>query len=283
MRKLLLIALVPGLVLAACGGEDAGDDRLRAVAAFYPLAEALRQVGGDRVDVEDLTPPGAEPHDLELTTDEVDAVLGADVVMLMGRGFQPAVEDVADDRDGAVFVLEELQADVVPDDPHVWLDPRTFMAIVDRAARDLSDHDREGAETYRANAQRYRTELQRLDADLAAGLADCDTRTIVTAHDAFGWLAARYDLVQEPIAGIEPDQEPDARRLGELADLVRAEGVTTIFTETLLSPEVAEALAREAGVATAVLDPIEGVADGEDYVSVMRENLEVLREALGCR
>jgi zinc transport system substrate-binding protein len=280
MRKLLLIAVGVAL-LAACGGDDGADDgRVRAVAAFYPLAEALRQVGGDLVVVDDLTPPGAEPHDLELTSKEVDAVLDADVVLLMGDGFQPAVEDVADGRQSAVFVLDELGVDAA--DPHIWLDPTEMAGIVDLARQALSDADPDNARVYDANAAAYREELDRLDADMAAGLADCERDVIVTAHAAFGSLAARYGLVQEPIAGIEPDREPDARRLGELADLVAAEGITTIFTERLVSPAVAEALAREANVDTAVLDPIENVEDGESYVSVMRSNLAALRAALAC-
>lgn len=281
MRKLLLIVFALTVAVVACGDGGGGEDgRVRAVAAFYPLAEALRQVGGDRVDVEDLTPPGAEPHDLELTSDDVDAVLDADVVLLMGGGFQPAVEDVADDRDDTVLVLDEVAADGA--DPHVWLDPWNMARIVELAGKALAAVDPDGAEEFASNAAAYILELDRLDVDLAAGLAECETRTIVTAHAAFGALAARYDLVQEPIAGLEPDREPDARRLGELADLVEAEGVTTIFTETLVSPDVADALAREAGVDIAVLDPIEGISGAGDYVSVMRDNLEVLRAALRC-
>jgi zinc transport system substrate-binding protein len=111
---------------------------------------------------------------------------------------------------------------------------------------------------------------------------------MVTSHAAFGYLAARYGLIQQPIAGISPEAEPDPRRLAELADLVRREGVTTVFTETLVSPRVANTLAREAGVHTAVLNPVEGlspeeVGRGENYVSVMDANLRTLRQALECR
>jgi zinc transport system substrate-binding protein len=318
-------------LLSACGGGDgdagdgAGDEgRIEVVASFSPLAEVARRVGGARVAVRNLTAPGAEPHDLELTPSGVDALEDADVVVVLGRGFQPAIEEVAARRDGpTVVVLDAL--DVGPGevadahghddeghddghaddgggaddedggdgegvvDPHVWLDPTKMAAIVDLiedALAKASPADRPG---FSRNAEALREELRALDAEFARGLADCERRLLVTAHAAFGWLADRYGLEQEAIAGLEPDQEPSAQRLAELADLARAEGVTTVFTETLVSPEVAETLAREAGgLRTAVLDPLEGFTEaqeaaGADYFSVMRENLATLRAALGCR
>lgn len=264
MRIILVLSLV---ALAACGSDgNRGDGgRLQVVAGFYPLAEAARQVGGDRVEVTDLTPAGLEPHDLELDAGAVDDVLDADVVLLLGQGFQPAVEDIA--PDDTVEILTQPT-----DDPHVWLDPTQMADIAERVA-DAVD----------GSADAYVAQLEELDAEFEAGLADCDRRVVVTAHEAFGWLAARYDLRQEGVAGISPTQEPDPRRLAELADLVEAEGVTTIFTEELVSPAVAETLARETGVRTAVLNPLESEPADGDYLSAMRGNLDTLREALGCR
>jgi zinc transport system substrate-binding protein len=293
----LLVALT---VLAAACGDDAGArgpgegaGQLEVVAGLYPLAEVARQVGGDRVEVIDATPPGAEPHDLELTTDQVDAVLDADVVILIGGGFQPALEEVAGERDGGtVDVLAGLDpagvGDVRPErDPHVWLDPVQMKEIVGRVVDALAASDPDGAKAHRARGEAFRQQLDDLDAELAAGLASCRQRRIVTAHEAFGWLAARYGLEQRAIAGLSPDEEPDARHLAELVDLVEQEGITTIFAEALVSPAVAEALAREAGVGTAVLNPLEGLSDaeldaGEDYLSVMRQNLATLTAALDC-
>jgi zinc transport system substrate-binding protein len=152
----------------------------------------------------------------------------------------------------------------------------------------LGEADPEHARAYRRNAARFDAELRALDRDFHEGLAGCSSRVVVTAHDAFGWLADRYDLEEHGVAGLEPDAEPDPDRLADLADLAQREGVTTVFTETLVSPRVARTLAREAGgLRTAVLDPLEGLDDerieaGDDYVSVMRVNLERLRAALGC-
>jgi zinc transport system substrate-binding protein len=286
---LLVGALIGGLLGSTVVTAHAGAGRVGVVAAFYPLAEAVRQVGGAHVVVTDLTPAGAEPHDLELDTDDVDAILDVDLAVVLGDGFQPGVEDAADQRDGpTLHVLDEIDRGRRGDDPHVWLDPVRYRKVVALVADALADVDPDHTRAYRRNAARFDAELRDLHAELAAGLADCRSRTVLTAHDAFGWLAARYDLEQHGVAGLEPDAEPNPDRLAELADLAEREGVTTVFTETLVSPRVARTLAREAGgLRTAVLDPLEGLDDerieaGDDYVSVMRENLAQLRKALGC-
>jgi zinc transport system substrate-binding protein len=279
------------LVAAACRDVASTDDgRLRVVTSVYPIAEAAASVGGDAVSVENLASPGVEPHDLELAPDDLEALLTADVVLFVGEGFQPAIQDAVGEAEGlAVDVLagvETLRAGGAVD-PHVWLDPTRFRTVVGTIARTLADRDPDHAEAYLANAERYEAELQELDDELRDGLASCERRVIVVSHDAFGYLAAAYGLEQQPIVGISPEAEPDPARLAELEGLVRTEGVTTIFTEELVSPEVAQALARETGVGTSALNPLEGLTQaqldaGEDYGSVMRRNLEALRGALGC-
>lgn len=290
------------LLLAACSSSSEGrtpNGKVSVAASFYPLFEAAQRVGGGRVQVTNLTPVGAEPHDLELSPRQVDQVLDAHVVLYMGRGFQPALEAVVKDRSEGltVDVLDALSSHLRTGegeeslaggaDPHVWLDPVLMAVIVDEVRDALSEADSAGRSTYAQNADAYRAEIEGLDREFMGGLRDCDRRVIVTAHAAFGYLAARYELTLEPIAGVSPEAEPDPKRLAELADLVKREGVTTIFTEELVSPRVAETLAREAGVKTAVLNPLEGLssddlARGENYVSVMKENLATLRTALGC-
>jgi zinc transport system substrate-binding protein len=301
MRR-VVAALVVMVTLGACGGggggdEESADGRPQVVAAFYPLFEAAQRVGGDLVQVRNLTPAGSEPHDLELNSRQVDRIEDADVLVFLGRGFQPALEKAADRAKGAkVDLLAEVdslltapvgEADLEID-PHVWLDPKLMKAMVARVATALSEADQPNGSTYGANAAAYSRELDDLDASFRQGLGQCDRRVMVTSHDAFGYLARAYDLRQDAIAGLEPESEPTPQRLAELSAKVRADGTKTIFYETLVSPKVAQTLAREAGVGTAVLDPLEGLSEddakaGKTYVSVMRENLAAVRQALGCR
>lgn len=272
MRARIILTLL-ALGLAACGA-GADRDRAQVVAAFYPLAFAAEQVA-PAAEVENLTPAGAEPHDLELSARDVERVQAADTVLYLGGGFMPALEDAVAGRANAVDVLAGEAAER---DPHVWLDPRRYARIVRRIAAVLGN---------RAAAAPLVSRLQRLDVELDRGLATCARRGFVTSHAAFGHLARRYGLEQVPLTGLSPEAEPSARSIEKLVARVEREGATTVFFETLVSPELARTIAREAGARTAALNPLEGLTDeqlerGEDYFSVMRENLAALRKALEC-
>lgn len=269
-RAVTLLAL---LVLAGCGASDKNDSDT-VVAAFYPLAWAAEQIVAEGTEVVNLTPPGAEPHDVELSPRDGETIREARVVLYAGGGFQPAVEDVVSERSG--ISLDVLQNG---GDPHVWLDPVRFAQVV---------IDIGGVVERPKRAAELADELAQLHASYRRGLGRCERRTLVTSHAAFSQLADRYGLTQLSLTGISPEAEPGPRVLEQLIDDVRASGATTVFAEPLVSDRVAQTVAREAGADVAVLDPLEGLSDdrlaaGEDYLSVMRTNLVVLREALGCR
>jgi zinc transport system substrate-binding protein len=275
MRRVLALlgALAGCAAFAGCAGSGGGSGPT-VVAAFYPLAWAAEEIAGERYRVVDLTPPGAEPHDVELSPRDVEAIRDAELVVYAGGGFQPAVEDAVGDRDGPSLDVSGGERD-----PHVWLDPVRFAAT----ARALGE-----ALGRPAAGRRLAKAIERLDRDYEDGFRSCERRTLVSSHAAFGHLAARYGLTARSLAGTSPEAEPGPRELERLVDEVRAAGVTTVFTEPLVSDRLAETVAREAGVEVATLDPIESLSKermeaGEDYVSVMRQNLEALGRALGCR
>lgn len=308
-----LLAAVP--ILAGCGGTDqaAAGSGPRVVASFYPLEYVVGRIAGDSAEVVGLTTPGGEPHDLELTVRQTAEVAEADVLVSLD-GFQPAVDEAVEQA-GAEHVVDAAEvADLVsPEeldehaedehagdethaeddghghgdvDPHFWTDP-TRMAIVAEAVQQaLADADPDDAATYERNLDELRRDLDDLDAELKEGLADCARDTVVVSHDAFGYFGARYGLDMHPINGLSPDAEPSPAHLRELADLIEEEGITTVFSETLASPEMAESLADDLGLRTAVLDPVEGLTDataGEDYLSLMRANLAAVQKANDCR
>lgn len=257
---------------------------LRVIAQFYPLAFVAERVGGERVAVTNVTPVGAEPHDIELTPGDAIELENADLVVALG-GMSAAVDDgVAAFAAGHSFdVLTDAGVD--SDDPHVWLDPLLLADIADALAQRLADLDADGADAFAAGAAGLRVELEALDGEYRAALAECTSRTIVTSHTAFGALAARYDLTQVGIAGLSPDEEPSARDLAEVAAFVEDNDVRTIYFEALVSPDLAETVASETGADVAMLDPIEGLADStgdDDYLSLMRANLATLVDGQGC-
>jgi zinc transport system substrate-binding protein len=279
MRAIIILVCVTAVV-SGCGESSHATGKTRVVAAFYPLAFAAQKIGGDNVEVVNLTPAGAEPHDLEVTPSTVRELRGADLVLLLGHGFQPQLEKAAGASNAVLLLLDTPGLQRYPNgDPHVWLDPVRFSLIVKRIGSALHAP---------GPAQRLVAQLHVLDREYRRGLAHCVRREIVTSHEAFAYLGERYGLHQVAITGLTPEAEPSPRDLQDVISIVRKTHATTIFFETLVSPRIAETVARETGAKTAVLNPIEGLKPdeakaGENYFTVMRSNLVHLQAALGCR
>ena len=295
---MLAIVATSSLVLSACGSESKENTSgPRVVAASYPFAYVAQQVAGDTITVDNLTSPGAEPHDVELTPKQVAAVQDADL-LVFSEDFQPAVDSAEEQADLAdknlldvakvVDVLHSTEADDHGHDeadPHTWLNPLNQIKLADAVAEKLAALDPDNAATYTDNAAALDAQLTQLDNDFRTGLKDCDTRTIVTGHAAFAYLADRYDLSQVAIAGLDPSAEPSASQLAAITTLVRKEKVTTVFTEALVSPAIAKTVADETGAALATLDPIEGLSNktiDEDYLTLMQKNLRAIQKANNC-
>ena len=276
----IAVAAAAAIAVAASRSGEGSDARTRIAAAFYPLAFAAAEIGKRNMTVENMTPPGAEPHDLEVTPGDVRHLENADLVLLLGHGFQPSLERAAGSSPKVLRLLDTPGLRRFPDgDPHVWLDPLRYARIAGRIAATL-DRVSEG----RSFAGRLRS----LDQELRSGLRRCARREIVTSHEAFRYLGERYGLRQVAISGLTPEAEPSPARLKRVIDTIRRTGATTVFFETLVSPRLAETVARETGARTAVLNPIEGLTaderrSGKDYFALMRENLASLRKGLGCQ
>lgn len=276
-------------VTAACGNASGGgqagggDGALRVDAGFAALGWVTGEVGGSHVDVRLVTPPGAEPHDLELTPRDVADRHDADLVVLL-KGFQPALDDAVADRPEHVLDVTTA-AQLEGRDPHFWLDPLRLAEVGDAVADRLAAADPPHAPDFAAGAADVRDQLESLDREFRRGLQDCERRDLVSGHDAFGYLARRYGLRARGIAGLDPTAEPTPRQLATLSQFVEDHGVTTVFFETLADPAVAKTVAAETGARAAVLDPVESLGAAppdDDLVVVLRRNLAALRDGLGC-
>ncbi len=312
IRGVLLVGLATALALNGCGipdGQRTGTDdesRIQVAAAFYPLQYAVTSVGGDVVNVSSLTTPGIEPHDVELTPKQVADATQADLVVYLS-GFQPAVDEAVKqtDPDRVLDVAEfaslkgadesladhddatqdEAEHDHGDADPHFWLDPQRLSAVEDAIAERLKVLAPEQASTISANATAAQSVLTEVDTEFSAGLENCARRELFTSHSAFSYLTGRYDLRQVGVAGISPNIEPSPSRIAEVQRLATEYGATTIFFETAASDAVAQSIAQDLGLQTAVLDPVETLSDqsvGEDYPAIMRANLAAIQKANDC-
>jgi zinc transport system substrate-binding protein len=271
------------LPLASCGADGGDDDKPLVVTSFYPLEYLVGELAGDHVRVTNLTAPGVEPHDLELKVQQVADVADADLVVYES-GLQPAVDDAVGQnaKDQGLDVAPEV--DLEDDNPHFWLDPARMVLAAEAVEKRLAEIDPDRAEDYADNLVELTASLEEIDLAYEEGLADCTRDLVVTSHDAFGYLS-KYGLRFAPIAGLSPDAEPSASHIAELRTLIGEEGITTVFSEALASPRMADALSADLGLTSAVLDPIEGVEKGSsaDYATLMEANLAALQQANGCK
>lgn len=297
-------------LLTGCGTQPAdtaaGDGRLRVLTSFYPMYDFACKIGGDCIDVINMVPSGTEPHDWEPSTNDLKNLEKADVFIYNGADMEPWADDLLVSRSDTLRVVEasenvELRTTDGEHehahehegadhhhgdfDPHVWLDPENAKIEMEAIRDALCAADPENSTVFQSNYEKYAAELDALDAEFREKLAPLPNRTIVVAHEAFGYLCDAYGLTQVGIEGLSPDSEPDPGRMAEVIDFVREHSISTIFFEELVSPKVAEAIASETGAQAKMLSPLEGLSDeqaaaGADYFSVMHDNLAALMEAL---
>ncbi len=303
-------------VLSACSSEsDAADSKssgkLDVVASFYPMQYLAEQIGGDHVSVSNLTEPGQEPHDLEISAKQTAQLQEADAVLYL-KDLQPAVDDAVGQSEiktkidaatltsledhgstGHAHEGEEEPAEEEEHaeeegglDPHVWLDPVKYAELAEGVGKAFEKADPDNAADYKKNTEALTKKLGDLDTEFKDGLKNTESKVFFTNHSAFSYLAERYGLTQEAISGLDPESEPSPARVKELQEEAKADGVTTVFYETLVSDKTAKTLAKDAGLKTDVLDPLEGITDkskGDDYIAVMQSNLAALEKALGAK
>lgn len=322
MSKIVLTAACASaaLALSACSGNTDGangsadggtGETINVATSFYPITWLTEEIGGDSVSVTSMTPANAEPHDFELSPAEIATMANMDAIIYV-RGFQPSLDEAIDSISGPMVVdladlvdLEPLLADdhdhegegegegeehSADDghdhsgdlDPHFWLDPVRMEGAAEGISEALSSLSADETTTFETNLTAVQSSLKELDTSFETGLATCERRTIVTSHAAFGYLAKEYNLTQVSISGIDPDREPSPAELNRVKKAIQEAGVTTVFTEELVSPKTSEALATEAGAEVALLSTLEGQPAEGTYLDAMDANLDTLRSALNC-
>jgi zinc transport system substrate-binding protein len=301
IRIIILLGIVGVLGLVGILSQNKrpvqNSGKLEVATSFYPLYFFASQIGGDKVDVFNITPASAEPHDYEPTTQDIVRISDSALLILNGGKLEAWGDKIKDQLKGSptrVVTAGEGLADKTLDedgktiqDPHIWQDPllaKKEVAVIEKAYEKI---DSKNAAYYHTNAQKLELQLDELDKEYATGLISCVLKDFVTSHAAFGYMAAQYGLHQVAISGVSPDEEPSGQKLAEVANLVKKENIKVIFFETLVSPKLSQTIAQETGAKAMVLDPLEGISPedvkaGHTYLTVMKDNLSALRDALQC-
>lgn len=306
-KKLVVIFIILGLLFAGFVSwklffsakkqqmaEESSQQRLKIVATFYPLAEFAEKVGGEKVEVETLVPTGVEPHDFEPTVRDIELLQNADLIIYNGAGFERWIEKVLPEIDPANKKSLKMSSSISllksgeTQDPHFWLDPVLAQSEVEGISQKLALLDPVHAIEYRQRADAYAAQLGQLDFQFKQKLSQCQKKTIITSHAAFGYLAKRYGFSVLSIAGLSPDSEPSNQHLAEISQTVKQYGLKYIFFESLVSPKLANTIAQETGAKTLEFNPLEGLtaaekSQGKDYISIQKQNLENLQLALSCQ
>lgn len=302
MKRLLLLVLlgvvvVASIVLLSQRNQPSSSNTFVVNTSFYPLYYFASQIAGAQADVRVLTPPGTEPHDYELTSQDLVSIEKGKLLIINGGNLEPWANDILRNLTTKTVVVvagENLTTLTVQTgeqkiiDPHIWLNPVFAQNQVKNILQGFIAVDPQHSSLYESNAQKLLEQLNQLDTRYRKELQNCQHRDIVTAHAAFGYLAKEYRLNQVAIAGISPDEEPSAKKLAELARFAKDKQIKYIFFESLVSPKLSETLAQEIGAQTLVFNPLEGltteeIKQGKTYFTEMEQNLKNLKIALACQ
>lgn len=308
MKKKILYTATCLLALSFCligctGSKTANKNnkKLKVTASFYTMYDFAKKIGGDKVEVSDMVPAGTEPHDWEPSTNDLIELEKSDVFVYNGAGMEQWVDDVLESLDTEELITVETSKGIKllknedahehdhqhdsENDPHVWLDPENAKYQMNQIKKALIKADEKNKDYYEANYKKYAKQCDQLDQLYKKELAKTSKKELVVAHEAFGYLCHAYGLEQMGIEGLSADDEPDPKQMSEVIDFAKKHEVKTIFFEELVSPKVAKTIAKETGASAKMLNPLEGLSNkkikaGEDYFSVMKENLTAIKEAL---
>lgn len=313
MKRWIALSFMGILACVLCMGCTpqsktlSSSDKLQVYTTIYPLEYFAKRIGGSYIEVKNVVPLGIEPHDFEPTAQTVVRLSQADVVIYNGAGLEGWIEKLTANLDQTktqvvnttegLSLLEDPghehhhghgHAHESDADPHVWLDPNLALQQAVKIKQALIQKDRKHQKEYEQNFDALAKEFNALDREFSEMSQKAVKREFVTSHAAFAYLAKRYHLVQIPITGVSPMDEPSPKKIQEIINTMKKYHINVIFFETLGNGKMAEAVRRETGAEALMLNPLEGLTtkeqqQGADYFSMMRENKKGLVKALGTK
>ncbi len=283
--------------------EEKTEKEILVATSFYPLYDLASHIGGERIDVLNLTPLGVDPHEFEPSLKDIAILEKADIFLYNGSGLDPWAEKKEKElREKGVLVLEmssffNIHKDSDhhhgdnhhhQEDPHIWLDPLMMKEMAEIIFDSLIEVDKDGKDYYKEKKDDLVSLLEKLDNDYKEGLEDCRLSSVVISHASLYYLKERYGFEMISISGISPIEEPSSQKLAEITEMIKEKGIGHIFFETTIPSTLSETIAKETGAETLVFNPVSSLTkkdleEGKNYFSVMKENLEQLKIALDCK
>lgn len=265
--------------------------QLKVLASFYPLYEFTKAVGGEKIAVSTIIPPGIEPHDWEPTIQDLQKMQNADMIVINGIGLEPWITKLVSVNPDIFIVytsddipLLEKGKNVfyseIQNDPHIWLDPVLVKQQIQNIVNGLAKIDPQNINYYQENANSYKTKLDSLDNKIKNELSICNKKDFLAFHDAFSYFANEYGLNQNTIIGVNPSEEPTASTLEQIVQNAHNLDLHVIFTEEAVNPRVSQVIADEIGAKVLILSPVEIYEKNSDYIKRMEQNLSNLKEEL---
>lgn len=276
------------------------NSKLKVATSFYPLEFLAREIGKDLVTVTNITPAGSEPHEYEPTQKQIIDISQSDILLTNGAGLESWTTKLAQGNMSSKQILElsksfELsqieEEDKKVQDPHVWLSPKNYIKMAKLVSNEMQRNQNITNQTIiQNNAKLLVQKLEVLDQNYMAKLtkSNCKNTKFVTNHNAFNYLAKDYGLESLSISGLSPEAEPTTKELADLSQTIKANNIKYVLTESIASPKLAQTLAKEIGITTLEMNPLEGISQdeinsGKNYITVMESNLQNLALALECK
>lgn len=293
---MVCVTLAAAMLLGSCASNGAAsiepqEGKLTVFTSIYPIYDFTSRIAKDKAQVYNMTPSGTEPHDWEPTPSDIAGLEAADLLIYNGAGLEHWVDAVTASLESDSLRVVQASEDIglisgeSESDPHVWLSVKNAKKQAETIKNALIDADPDNAQAYNDNYAAFAAELDELDKQYSEALSALENRRLIVSHEAFGYLCGDYGLTQMGISGLAGESEPDPGKMADIIRYARENGISTIFYESLSSPKTAQAIADEIGGSAAPLNPLETlsaeqISSGADYISVMRDNLNTIVEAL---
>lgn len=286
----LTLVMILALSIMGCKRQPVADTGKTAVyTTIYPLYFMAKEIGGDRIDVTNIIPAGISVHEWEPGTRDMARLYEADLIIYIGLDLDSWILKTQSGDSNAIYCEVSENVEQIKEgntvNPHVWLSPKNALIMADNIKEALISVDQNDSAYFEANYNVLKQRLDELDSQYSEALSNAPRKSFVVYHKAFSYMARDYELEEITVIGLDDEQEPSPAQISRVIDYCKANGIKYIFAEPLATPKPMQTIASETGAQILTLNPLDGLTkeeekSGEDYISIMQQNLMNLQKAL---